>query len=131
VAKYRAKVDMPPFVKAGDIINVEEELTPEFAARVEPVDENEEVTELENLDTFSDPKTEENQVIVNPDRNALKAKATNLGITFASNIPTDRLIELISEAEAKNNEQPEGGEQPEEKQPEGDEQPEGEEETSE
>jgi hypothetical protein len=36
-----------------------------------------------------------------PDRNELKAKATELGITFASNIPTDKLKELIAEAEAK------------------------------
>lgn len=37
----------------------------------------------------------------NPDRNELKAKAAALGITFAQNIPTDRLVELIAEAEAK------------------------------
>lgn len=36
-----------------------------------------------------------------PDRNALKARATELNITFASNIPTDKLVELIKEAEEK------------------------------
>ncbi len=38
-----------------------------------------------------------------PDRNELKARATELGITFASNIPTDKLVELIKEAEEKAN----------------------------
>lgn len=38
-----------------------------------------------------------------PDRNQLKARATELGIVFASNIPTDKLVELIKEAEEKAN----------------------------
>lgn len=36
-----------------------------------------------------------------PDRDALKAEATALGIEFPKNVPTEKLVELIAEAKAK------------------------------
>ena len=35
------------------------------------------------------------------DREALKAQATSLGLTFPKNVPNERLIEMIAEAKAK------------------------------
>lgn len=92
MAKYRAKVDIPPNVKAGDIVTVDGELIPEFKAVLEPYVEETAVDETDDT---------EKTLINNPDRNALKEEATRLGLTFASNIPTDRLIELIKEAKEK------------------------------
>ena len=94
--KYRAKVDIPPNVKAGDIVEAHEELVPGMAERLEPVNDSEELTELGQVDGSG-----EKTLITNPSRDELKARATELGINFASNIPTDRLVELIAEAEAK------------------------------
>lgn len=94
--KYRAKVDIPPNVKAGDIVEASEELVPGIKERLEPVSDDEELTELGQVDDGGN-KT----LITNPSRDELKARATELEINFASNIPTDRLIELIAEAEAK------------------------------
>ena len=112
MAKYRAKVDIPPNVKAGDIVTVDGELIPEFKAVLEPVVEETAVKETD--DTDSD-KTLARFVslINNPDRNALKEEATKLGLTFASNIPTDRLIELINEAKEKDeqSEEPEASDE--------------------
>lgn len=35
-----------------------------------------------------------------PDRDALKAEATALGLEFPKNVPTERLVEMIAEAKA-------------------------------
>lgn len=93
--KYRAKVDIPPNVKAGDIVETDEELVPGIKERLEPVSDDEELTELGQVDDDGN-KT----LITNPSRDELKARATELGITFANNTPTDKLVELIAEAEA-------------------------------
>ncbi len=90
MAKYRAKVDVPPGIKAGDVVNFEEPLVPSYEKLFEKVGESDD--EDDDADkTF----------VGNPDRNTLKDRATELGINFAPNIPTDRLIELITEAEVK------------------------------
>lgn len=106
MAKYRAKVDIPPNVKAGDIVTVDGELIPEFKAILEPVVEETAVKETDDTDS-------DKTLINNPDRNALKEEATKLGLTFASNIPTDRLIELINEAKEKDeqSEEPEASDE--------------------
>jgi hypothetical protein len=91
--KYRAKVDIPPNVKAGDIVEANDELVPAFKSLLEKVGDDEELTDLSDND--------DGVIIANPSRDELKARATELEITFAPNIPTDRLIELIKEAEAK------------------------------
>lgn len=36
-----------------------------------------------------------------PDRDALKAEATALGLEFPKNVPTERLAEMVAEAKAK------------------------------
>lgn len=87
MAKYRAKQDLPPNIKAGDIVETENDLIPEYVPLFERVGEDEEVSD----------KT----VILNPSRDELKARANELGINFASNIPTERLMELVKEAEEK------------------------------
>jgi len=87
MAKYRAKVDVPP-LKAGDIMEASEPLVPEYADKFERVGSK--------TETVS-----EKQPLVNPNREELKARATELGVAFANNIPTERLIELVEEAEAK------------------------------
>lgn len=88
MAKYRAKVDVPP-LKAGDIMEASEPLVPEYADKFERVGDDTEETVVEK------------QTLVNPSRDELKARATELGVTFASNIPTERLMELVKEAEDK------------------------------
>lgn len=90
--KYRAIRDIPPNIKKGDIVEINSPLVEAFAQRLEPLTEEAEEAPVKVED-------EKLEIITNPDRNALKARATELGITFASNIPTDRLIELIKEEE--------------------------------
>lgn len=87
MAKYRALVDIPPSVKAGDIVEALEELIPEFKSKLELVSDDE--------------KVEEKTLLTNPNREHLKAEAAELGLTFASNIPTDKLISIIDEAKAE------------------------------
>lgn len=87
MAKYRAKVDVPP-LKAGDIMVAQDPLVPEYADKFERVGEDAEAVD-------------EKQPLVNPSRDELKARATELDVTFASNIPTERLMELVKEAEDK------------------------------
>lgn len=84
MTKYRAKVDVPPGIKAGDIVDFQEPLVPSYASRFEP---------------YNEPA--EKEAVINPSRDELKARATELDITFAPNIPTERLIELVKEAEDK------------------------------
>lgn len=91
MARYIAKVDIPPHIKKGDEVRIDNPLIPEFAERLTPV------VDEDDSDSEDDDKT----IVTNPDRNSLKARATQLGINFASNIPTDRLVELITEAEEK------------------------------
>lgn len=92
--KYRAIRDIPPNIKKGDIVEINSPLVEAFAQRLEPLTEEVEEASAKVED-------EKPEIITNPDRNALKARATELGITFASNIPTDRLIELIKEEELR------------------------------
>lgn len=94
MAKYIATADIPPNVKAGDIVEVNQKLIPEFAKVLVPAPAEEQTEPTEPID---DGKT----IITNPDRNALKARATELEINFASNIPTERLLELVKEAEER------------------------------
>lgn len=92
MAKYRAKIDIPPGIKAGEVHEFKDELLPEFAPHFEKVGDNEETVELD----------EDRKSLINPSRDELKARANELGITFASNIPTDKLLELVKEKEAEN-----------------------------
>lgn len=91
MTKYRAKVDIPPNVKAGDEVTLKDKILPEYEKLLEPIGEAED----EGTGTDDGDK----DIITNPDRNELKKRAEELGLNFASNIPTDRLIELIAEAE--------------------------------
>lgn len=86
MAKYRAKKAFPPNIKVGDIVETDKELIPEYAPHFERVDGD----------------SSEKEEIINPSRDELKAKATELGIDFAPNITTDKLMALVKEAEDKN-----------------------------
>jgi hypothetical protein len=96
MAKYKALQDILPNVKAGDIVEVKDEIIPEYKKLLEPYNGDEEVT-IRSEETVDTDKT----AVVNPSRDELKARATELGINFASNIPTERLLELVKEAEEK------------------------------
>lgn len=89
--KYRAKEDIPPNVKAGEIVEVEGELIPEFKGVLEPV--------VAGNDEDEDEGDGKIETIVNPDRTDLKARAAQLGLDYAPNIPTSRLLELVQDAE--------------------------------
>lgn len=91
--KYRALQDIPPGIKKGDVVEFKDDLVPSYKKLFERYSAEQDEDE-------SDTDTEK-AIITNPDRNALKERATELGITFASNIPTERLMELIKEAEEK------------------------------
>lgn len=101
--KYVALQDVPPSVKKGDIVTIKEPLVPSYKDKFAPYSP---AQAEETKPDADDGKT----VVRNPDRNALKDRATELGINFAQNIPTERLIELIQEAESKQNAGGEGGE---------------------
>lgn len=110
MAKYRAKVDIPPVVTAGMIVEANAPLIPEFQSKLEavtegeidiPVSEEDPVnpdTPVEGAEATETTETTEKTPVINPDREALKEEARNLGITFASNIPTDKLFNLVQEA---------------------------------
>lgn len=104
--KYRAKVNIPPGVLAGQIVVLNEPPIAEYKDKLEPYNGDAEEGDFaendgQRTEAGSDIEFGAKQGIVNPDRNELKARATELGINFASNAPTERLIELIAEAEAK------------------------------
>lgn len=154
MAKYRAKSDMPPYIKAGNVVEFKEPLVDGMKGHFEAVDDDTPVTgihvenpvgffnpladptaagtqlndggltpggdkqslEDEDADEDLDPDEDadedddDKKEIVNPSRDELKARATALGINFASNIPTERLMELVKEAEDKKAaEEPENG----------------------
>jgi len=87
MTKYRALVDIPPNIKAGEVVEVNDELIPEFKKKLELVSEDAEVDETTKSG------------VINPSRTDLKARAAQLGIDFAPNISTARLMELVKEAE--------------------------------
>jgi hypothetical protein len=89
MTKYRALADIAPHITRGDIVNFQEELVDGYKKLFEQVGDSEVI------------EGESEGLIGNPDRNALKARATELGINFAPNMPTDRLVELVKEAEEK------------------------------
>lgn len=93
MARYRAVSDFPPSVKQGDVVEFEDDLLPELKPYFERYVEDEltDKTVTDETDT----------IVTNPDREKLKARATELEIPFASNIPTARLMELIEEKEAE------------------------------
>ncbi len=97
MTKYRAKVDVPPGIKAGDVVEFSEPLVEGFKNQFELADSSEDITQHE--EGVDDEGGDRSKIIGNPDRNALKARAAELKIDFAPNIPTDRLVELVKAAE--------------------------------
>lgn len=88
MAKYRVKTaGIFPGFGVGDIVSAEEELVPGLKAHLEPYAGDEEVTK----------KSE----IINLSRDDLKARATAAGVDFAPNITTEKLQQLVIEAEKK------------------------------
>lgn len=98
MARYRALVDIPPRVKKGDVVTLKEDPIPEFKSKLEPVGR---VVDDEEDNGNGDGGDGTKVRVGNPSRDELKARATELGITFANNTPTDKLLELIAEAEIK------------------------------
>lgn len=84
--QYRATKDIAPLIKEGDIVTTKEDLIPEYEGILVPVSGGDDAGK---------------STVINPNRDELKARATELGITFASNIPTDKLMSLVAEAEAE------------------------------
>lgn len=129
--EYQALADRPPNIRKDRIYNFNDPLIPEYQKLFGPVNENGVRTDHAGKDivadkvgfrgpdgntnpddggqqTNADPHRIDgggNILTVNPSRDDLKSKATDLGIQFASNIPTDRLVELIAEAEAAKSKQ--------------------------
>ena len=101
MGKYVATQDMPPKIRAGDVVNFKDELTDSFKPYFRPfnsdTDEEGEETHL----TAGDNDHPVTTGLVNPDRNQLKAKARDLGINFAENIPTVAPTQLIQDAAAQ------------------------------
>jgi len=95
MTKYRALVDVPPEIKKGDIVNFNDPLVDGYKKLFEKVGADDEVEDTDKTDNTRVELT------VNPDRNALKARATELNVDFAPNISTDKLVELVKEAQAK------------------------------
>lgn len=159
MTKYRAKVDVPPGIKAGDVVDFKDPLVPGYVPLFDKADDGDELTNRTAGDNLNSERTatinpsldvlkahleelgiefRDDLTVIElfqllsdaeakrlsgdggqgsdggeddggedksgaPDRNDLKARATELGINFASNIPTDRLVELVKEAEDKKN----------------------------
>lgn len=91
MAKYVAVKDFPPNIKQGDEVEFNDKLDESLVPYFRPIGE----AVSEQADETDDT------IVTNPDREKLKARATELEITFASNIPTARLMELIKEKEAE------------------------------
>lgn len=89
MAKYRALVDIPPNVKAGDIVSATEEIVPGLKDKLVAVGDDEELS-----DTTGNISLEGNV-----SREALKKRADELNIDYASNIATAKLFELVKEAQ--------------------------------
>jgi hypothetical protein len=93
MAKYIAIKDFPPNIKQGDEAEFADDLDETLKPYFTPAGGAASAEKVENQDT-------DDTIITNPDREKLKARATELEIPFAPNIPTARLIELIKEKEA-------------------------------
>lgn len=91
MAKYVAVKDFPPNIKQGDEVEFKDEIHENLVPYFQPIS---------GAVSKQDDETDDT-IVTNPDREKLKARATELGITFASNIPTARLMELIKEKEAE------------------------------
>lgn len=87
MAKYRALRDYNADTKKGDVVEFKDKLDPGLASWFEPVGGKSEDGDKERVG--------------NPDRDELKLRATELGIQFANNTPTPKLMEMISEKEAE------------------------------
>ncbi len=125
MAKYRAKDNFVYPYKTGDIVEFKDPLSDGFKGHFEPAPDDAETTDVEARNPLRDPtaagtqlntggklpsgeKQEpdgggsgEPEAIINPSREELKARAKELGIDFAPNITTERLLELVQAKEAE------------------------------
>jgi len=85
--KFRALQDYSKDVKKGDVVTFEAPLVEGMKRWFEPVGAKSDDDDKERIG--------------NPDRDELKLRATELGIQFANNTPTPKLMEMISEKEAE------------------------------
>lgn len=92
MAKYKALQDLPPHIKLGDIVEFGEPLVPEYQKIFEAYNGDEEVAEIDENDPVR-------TALINPSRDDLKKRATELDIYFAQNITTDKLLELVKDGE--------------------------------
>lgn len=98
MAKYRALVDALP-IKKGDVVNFEDPLVDGFKDKFVAVGDDEEVTVENNVTETALGPVGEKTLTGNPSREELKLRANELGIVFASNTPTAKLQELVTEAQ--------------------------------
>jgi hypothetical protein len=90
--KYRALEDMAPTIKKGDIAEFTDELDPRLKGKFAPADADETTTH----------GVVDQELDGNISRDDLKIKATELGIDFAGNISTAKLLELVKAKMAEN-----------------------------
>lgn len=90
MAKYRAKEDIPPGVKKGDIVELTEDPVPGMKERLEAVSDSEETTAGQPAD-----------LLTGLSRDELKAKADELGVDYPGNISTAKLLEAVKEKMAE------------------------------
>lgn len=108
MTKYIARKDNPPAFKVGDIVEAENELLPIYKDMLEKYDGDLEVGQnandedgkiIEGTALNDGAKHEE---VGNLSRDDLKARADALGIDYAANISTAKLVELVVAKEAEN-----------------------------
>lgn len=111
MSKYRAKVDVLP-IKKGDIVEFKDPLIPEYESKFEAYT-GEEAPAVNELDAEIGENGGGTVAIVNPSREELKKLAADLQIDYAPNIPTDKLLSLVQEAQkAKDEDEGNGGPAP-------------------
>ena len=105
MAKYRAKNDVPPSIRKGDVVEFKDPLVDGLKAHFEEVSGDTPLTDIENRKddgTAAGTQADDGGPtgITNPSREDLKAEAKELGIDHAPNISTEKLLELVKDARA-------------------------------
>jgi hypothetical protein len=94
--KYRALVHIPPGVKAGDIVEINDPLIPEYQGKLEPVGDNEAVD------------VPSKSAIINPSLDDLKEHLASNGIEWSDDMTVVDLFAKLQEAHDKQQAEAEG-----------------------
>lgn len=95
MARYKAKEDIDAGrqkFKAGQEVDVNE-IPPGYLGKFELVGNE---FDGDAVGDAGEPEDDSRWPVINPDRDALKQSATDLGLTFPANISTSKLIEMIN-----------------------------------